>query len=131
MEEQSGLQLDDSSQIAVIGGGPAGSFFSYFLLDMAERVGIDIQVDICEPKDFSHPGPGGCNHCGGVVHESLVQYIQRLVAETRRAGVVYTTSLDTEFIRSPDHQRLSELCQSLLPHGRLAWRCHMCDKLGR
>ena len=75
MEEHSGLQLDDGSQIAVIGGGPAGSFFSYFLLDMAERVGIDIQVDIYEPKDFSRPGPGGCNHCGGVVHESLVQIL--------------------------------------------------------
>jgi flavin-dependent dehydrogenase len=75
MEAQSGLQLDDGSQIAVIGGGPAGSFFSYFLLDMAERVGIDIQVDIYEPKVFSRPGPDGCNHCGGVVHESLVQIL--------------------------------------------------------
>jgi len=75
MEKQTTLQLDDGSQIAVIGGGPAGSFFSYFLLDMAERVGIDIQVDIYEPKDFSRPGPAGCNHCGGVVHESLVQIL--------------------------------------------------------
>jgi flavin-dependent dehydrogenase len=57
----------------VIGGGPAGSFFAYFLLDMAERAGIDIQLDIYEAKDFSVPGPAGCNHCGGVVHESLVQ----------------------------------------------------------
>jgi flavin-dependent dehydrogenase len=75
MEKQTTLQLDDGSQIAVIGGGPAGSFFSYFLLDMADRVGIDIQVDIYEPKDFSRLGPPGCNHCGGVVHESLVQIL--------------------------------------------------------
>ena len=65
MEKLNSLQLDDGSQIAVMGGGPAGSFFSYFLLDMAERVGIDVQVDIYEPKDFSRPGPPGCNHCGG------------------------------------------------------------------
>jgi flavin-dependent dehydrogenase len=75
MEGQASLELDDGSQIAVIGGGPAGSFFSYFLLDMAERVGIDLQVDIYEPKDFSRSGPGGCNHCGGVVHESLIQIL--------------------------------------------------------
>ncbi len=75
MEKQTSLQLDDGSRIAVIGGGPAGSFFSYFLLDMAERFGIDVQVDIYEPKDFSRPGPAGCNHCGGVVHESLVQIL--------------------------------------------------------
>ena len=27
----SSLKLDDGSRVAVIGGGPAGSFFSYFL----------------------------------------------------------------------------------------------------
>jgi flavin-dependent dehydrogenase len=75
VEKQTNLQLDDGSQIAVIGSGPAGSFFSYFLLDMAERVGIDIQVDVYDPKDFTRPGPAGCNHCGGVVHESLVQIL--------------------------------------------------------
>ncbi len=69
------LQLDDGSQIAVIGGGPAGSLFSYFLLDMARRVGIDIQVDIYEPRDFSVPAPLGCNMCGGIVSESLVQIL--------------------------------------------------------
>jgi hypothetical protein len=46
MEKKTGLQLDDGSQIAVIGGGPAGSFFSYFLLDIAERVGIDIHENL-------------------------------------------------------------------------------------
>lgn len=75
MGEQTDLELGDGSQVAVIGGGPAGSFFSYFLLDMAERAGLDIQVDIYEPKDFSHLGPAGCNHCGGVVHESMVQIL--------------------------------------------------------
>ncbi len=71
----SGLQLDDGSQIAVIGGGPAGSFVSYFLLDMAERVGMEISVDIYEPRDFSRSGPAGCNHCGGIISESLVQIL--------------------------------------------------------
>jgi flavin-dependent dehydrogenase len=67
------LELDDGSRVAVIGGGPAGSFFTYFLLDMARRKGIDIQVDIYEPRDFSKPGPVGCNMCGGIISESLVQ----------------------------------------------------------
>jgi flavin-dependent dehydrogenase len=75
VEKRSNLQLDDGSQVAVIGGGPAGSFFSYFLLDMAERVGMDVQVDIYEPRDFTSPGPTGCNHCGGIVHESVVQIL--------------------------------------------------------
>jgi len=67
------LLLDHGSRVAVIGGGPAGSFFSYFLLDMAERIGIKIHVDIYEPRDFNVTGPAGCNMCGGVIYESLVQ----------------------------------------------------------
>lgn len=57
----------------MIGGGPAGSFFSYFALLTARRIGLSLSVDIFEPKDFSKPGPTGCNMCGGVVYESLVQ----------------------------------------------------------
>lgn len=71
----SDLQLTDGSRVAVMGGGPAGSFFTYFLLDMAERLGTDIQVDVYEPRDFSCPGPRGCNMCGGIVSESLVQVL--------------------------------------------------------
>lgn len=67
------LALADGSKVGVIGGGPAGSFFAYFLMDMAERIGLDVQVDVYEPKDFSTPGPKGCNNCGGIISESLVQ----------------------------------------------------------
>lgn len=68
-----GLKLDSSSRVGVVGGGPAGSFFSYFLLEMAHRVGLDFALDIYEPRDFSVPGPGGCNMCGGIISETLVQ----------------------------------------------------------
>ena len=59
--------------MAVVGGGPDGSFFSYFLLTLAERVGLTLDVDLYEPRDFGRPGPQGCNMCGGIVSESLVQ----------------------------------------------------------
>ncbi|MHC5064386.1 MAG: cyclic nucleotide-binding domain-containing protein [Planctomycetota bacterium] len=67
------LKLEDGARVAVIGGGPAGSFFSYFLLQMAERVGRKVQVDLYEPRDYACPGPKGCNMCGGIVSESLMQ----------------------------------------------------------
>lgn len=75
MDKQTDHKLSDGSRVAVMGGGPAGSLFSYFLLDMAERVGTEIQVDIYEPRDFNMPGPTGCNMCAGVVSETLVQYL--------------------------------------------------------
>lgn len=69
------LQLTDGSHVGVIGGGPAGSFFSFFLLNMADAIGLDVAVDIYEPRFFTHRGPAGCNHCGGIVSESLVQML--------------------------------------------------------
>src|SRR5512145_1175142 len=65
--------LQDGSRIGVIGGGPAGSFFSIFTLDMAARAGLHVSVDIYERRDFSASGPQGCNMCGGIISESLVQ----------------------------------------------------------
>lgn len=69
------LSLSNGSRVAVIGGGPAGSFFSYFLLDLASRSETRIVLDIYEPQDFTSHGPKGCNHCGGIVSESLVQIL--------------------------------------------------------
>jgi flavin-dependent dehydrogenase len=65
--------LQDGSRIAVIGAGPAGSMFSYFFLNMAEAISLEVAVDMFEPRRFCHRGPAGCNHCGGIVSESLVQ----------------------------------------------------------
>ncbi len=67
--------LVTGSRVGVIGGGPAGSFFGYFLLRMSSRVGCEVKVDIYEPRDFTCPGPAGCNMCGGIVYESLVQLL--------------------------------------------------------
>lgn len=71
--DSSSLKLEDGSRVAVLGGGPAGSFFSFFLLEMARRAGLEISLDIFERRDFSTVGPGGCNMCGGIISESLVQ----------------------------------------------------------
>lgn len=66
-------KLADGDRVAVVGGGPAGSFFAYFLLDMAARAGLQLELDIYEPRDFLKPGPIGCNMCAGIVSETLVQ----------------------------------------------------------
>jgi flavin-dependent dehydrogenase len=65
--------LQDGSRVGVIGGGPAGSLFAYFLLDIAGRLGLDLRVEIYESKDFNQASPQGCNMCGGIISESLVQ----------------------------------------------------------
>lgn len=68
-----GATLAEGSRVAVIGGGPAGSLCAYFLLTFARRMDLELGVDVFEPRDFTRPGPAGCNMCGGIVSESLVQ----------------------------------------------------------
>jgi len=106
------LVLKDGSSIAVIGGGPAGSFYTYFAFDLAQRMGLEINIDIIEPKDFTCAGPKGCNNCGGIVSESLVQTLSTegivLPSEVIRRGIEsYTMHLEqgTTVIDTPDHER--------------------------
>ncbi|MFQ5965385.1 MAG: NAD(P)/FAD-dependent oxidoreductase [Candidatus Scalinduaceae bacterium] len=63
--------LNNGSQIAIIGGGPAGSFFAHFASRIAKERGIEIHISIFEGKDFSRKGPRGCNLCAGVISEKL------------------------------------------------------------
>ncbi len=67
--------LTNGSRVGIIGAGPAGSFFAFFMLKMAESVGLELSVDLYEPRLFAHHGPAGCNHCGGIISESLVQLL--------------------------------------------------------
>jgi flavin-dependent dehydrogenase len=69
------IELKDGSSIAVVGGGPSGSFFTYFALDLARRYDLKINIDVYEAKDFTSLGPAGCNNCGGIISESLVQML--------------------------------------------------------
>jgi flavin-dependent dehydrogenase len=109
--ESTGLELQDGARIAVIGGGPAGSFFSYFLLKMAASVDLAIDVDIYEPRQFTHCGPAGCNHCGGIVSETLVQIMATegiiLPPNVVRRGIdSYVVHMDVGNVRigSPRHE---------------------------
>jgi flavin-dependent dehydrogenase len=106
------LKLNDQSRVGVIGGGPAGSFVSIFLLDMAKRMGLDIQVDIYEPRNFSESGPAGCNMCGGIVSESLVQMLAmegiNLPSSVVQRGIdsyMLHTDLGKVLIETPLHEK--------------------------
>ena len=65
--------LENGANIAVIGGGPTGSFFSIFAIKMAKMLGQELNITIFEPKDFTRNGPAGCNRCGGIISELLLQ----------------------------------------------------------
>jgi flavin-dependent dehydrogenase len=124
-ESHNPYQLVDGSRVGVIGGGPAGSFTTYFLIEMAERVGIDLVVDIFDLKDFTEIGPKGCNHCGGIVSESLVQFMAadglNIPAEVIQRGIdSYVLHMDvgTVPIQTPlQEKRIAAVYRGSGPRG--------------
>jgi flavin-dependent dehydrogenase len=104
--------LDDGANIGVIGGGPTGSFFAIFAMKMAKMIGKQINITIFEPKNFTKDGPMGCNRCGGIISELLVQTLAvegiNLPDSVVRKGInsynLHTNHGDV-FIATPDLER--------------------------
>lgn len=121
----SSLSLENGSRIAVVGGGPAGSFFSYFVLQFAKRIELEVSVDIYERKDFTVFGPSGCNLCAGVISESLIQALSiegiELPPDVVQRGVnsfVLHTSSDTAIMHAPfNEMRIATVYRGGGPRG--------------
>ena len=119
------MRLEDGSRVAVVGGGPAGSFFSLFLLKCAANVGIELEVDLYEPRKYTAIGPGSCNHCGGIVSESLVQLLAtegiNLPSHVVRRGIdayVLHTDLGSVQLETPFHEkRIAAVYRGAGPRG--------------
>jgi flavin-dependent dehydrogenase len=104
--------LENGANIAVIGGGPTGSFFSLFALKMARMIDKEINITIYDNKDFAKEGPGGCNRCGGIISELLVQTLAvegiNLPDSVVQRGIdsyrLHTTE-GSVFIDTPTHEK--------------------------
>ncbi len=72
------LRLHDGDTVAVLGGGPAGSFFATHLQHLSRKHGIGLKVVIIERKSFATHGPVGCNMCAGVLGGNIVNMISGL-----------------------------------------------------
>lgn len=75
------IPMNRGSRVAIVGGGPAGSFFALYLARFCQQAGLELQVDIYEPRPFWSPGPRGCNRCAGILSASLVQNLKELAIE--------------------------------------------------
>ena len=122
------MELVDGSKVGIIGGGPAGSLTGYFIQRMAQRIDLQLDVDIYEPADFSRAGPPGCNMCGGIVSESLVQMLAiegiNLPPDLVQCGIdsyMLHTDLDSVLIHTPlEEMRIAALFRGGGPKGSTA-----------
>ncbi len=65
-------------KVAVIGGGPAGSFFAMHLLHYAEKTGVDPEITIYQQRNFDELGPKGCKGCAGILSISLIKSLEEM-----------------------------------------------------
>lgn len=62
-------------KIAVIGGGPAGSFFSIVLLNEAQKIGLKLHLEIFEtraPRLSEGESPRLCTGCAGLIQGDVI-----------------------------------------------------------
>ena len=123
-DESAGLR--DGSKIAVVGAGPSGSMFTYFLLSMAEKVGLDIHVDVYEPRSFCHRGPAGCNQLSlarGSPGQAIFPRTKPRMHMSARATdlhVRYPTSLTTGYAKGHKADSVRDIQEPTQPQRTLA-----------
>lgn len=98
------LSLSDGNRVCIVGGGPAGSFAALHLLRLAHQQKLRLEVLIFEPRDFSQPGPAGCNRCAGLLSSRLLRGLDELELplpqEIIQAEVhAYAVNLDGKILR--------------------------------
>ncbi|MGA3082331.1 MAG: hypothetical protein ABSD44_13330 [Terracidiphilus sp.] len=69
-------RLLNGDRVAIVGGGPAGSFFAIHLLREARRLGLNLEVVIVEKRapadlNFHDFQCKGCNFCAGLISPRL------------------------------------------------------------
>jgi flavin-dependent dehydrogenase len=72
------LQLANGDRVIIVGGGPAGCFAGLHLLELARQKGLELDILLFEPKDFSAVGPAGCNRCAGILSSRLIRGLRSL-----------------------------------------------------
>lgn len=123
--------LQEGDTVAIVGGGPAGSFFAIHLLREARRLGRHLDVVIIEKRRPADPGPEcsqcrGCGYCAGGISPRLDQILSRdglAVPEELIQGHVEFVWIQGQWknfrLRVPRDMRMYSVFRGALPSRRL------------
>jgi len=99
-------RLDDRVMDAVVRSGAPTEADLHDPATLRERVAPALEAAL---RARATNGNGDAGSISFRIEADPEHGANRLIAETRRAGVVLRTRIDTDFLRSPDHQRLAAL----------------------
>ena len=131
-------RLKDGDIVAIVGGGPAGSFTALHLLQRAHHRGLHLNVLIFERRlatGKSNVKYEGCPQCAGGISPRLVDALQALDIEL--TPEVIQLSIDTITLQGrwknlhlavPPERKMLSVFRGTLPHG-LALRHRAFDAL--
>ncbi|MFQ5965384.1 MAG: NAD(P)/FAD-dependent oxidoreductase [Candidatus Scalinduaceae bacterium] len=118
--------LKNGSKIAIIGGGPAGSFFAHFASRYASEMGIDVSITIFDRKSFCQRGPRGCNMCAGVISENLFNKLEEeemdiapFCVQRKIEGYYFQTQDDSVCLHHPVPGHISKIVTVFRGNGPL------------
>lgn len=124
--------LPDQATVAVVGGGPAGSFFAIRLLQRVQELGKSANVIIFEKKSevcFYEPSPfcswEGCNYCAGGVSPRLADILRENgiilpedVIESRATEVIVHGDWKSIQLPVPDDREMLSVFRGSRPRQR-------------
>ncbi len=118
--------LKDGAKIAIIGGGPAGSFFAHFASHYAKEVGLDVSLTIVDKKSFCQKGPRGCNMCAGVISEKLFNKlehegitIEQTCVQRKIEAYCFQTADDSVLLHHPTPRHVANIVTVFRGNGPL------------
>ena len=125
------LSLQNGDRVAIVGGGPAGSFFAIICLREARRLNRQLDVVIVEKRGPADQGSDdfqckGCNFCAGLISPRLNQILsaQGLVVPDEivqgHIDYVWIHGQWKNFrLRVPQHAQMYSVFRGSLPGRRL------------
>ena len=123
----SSAKLMNGDRVAVVGGGPAGSFFAIRLLREARQLDLDLEVVIIEkrgPKVLNFGGYQcrGCNFCAGIISPRLDHVMEKdglsvpdEVIQERIESVWIHGQWKNFRLRVPENERMYSVYRGTLP----------------
>ena len=124
MRGSANIELRDHAHIAIVGGGPAGSFTALHLLQLSQQLGKPVTITLferrCRPDS---PIYSGCPQCAGGLSPRLCEALDRLgvrlPAETVQAHI-HSITLHGHWkylqMPVPEHRCMLSVFRGTLPY---------------